>query len=118
MYIAAMNKPSCKFPKGPMDMVVLAMLERNQMHGYQIVQELCKPRVKIVGVLCMGEGTLYPLLRRLEKKKFVKSTWQKMSGRRNRRVYDITGKGKAELQHLRKCWRILVLAVKKVCDFV
>lgn len=104
-----------RFSKGHGELVVLGLLTRNAMHGYQIVRSLCEEEGKILYVLCMGEGTLYPLLYRLEKKQLIRGRWAKAGKKRQLRQYHITRKGRVEYRRLRRCWTALTAAVEKIC---
>jgi DNA-binding PadR family transcriptional regulator len=76
-----------KLTKGLIDMIILNYLEREEMHGYQLI---CKIR-KDFGV-SLGPSSVYPLLGLIEKKGYVKSTWS-MDSERPRKVYQITNQG-------------------------
>ncbi|HUV42184.1 MAG TPA: helix-turn-helix transcriptional regulator [Sedimentisphaerales bacterium] len=80
--------------KGIAPAVVLEILSRGQMYGYELSGAIEQRSGEI---LTLGKGTLYPLLYNLEAKKLVKGTWQTTDSGRNRRYYSITGKGKAQL---------------------
>ncbi len=76
-----------KLTKGLMDMIVLQLLKNEPMHGYQIITSIRKN----FGVY-LGPSTVYPMLGSLEKKGFVRSTWN-MSSERPRKVYTLTTDG-------------------------
>ncbi|MFA5422895.1 MAG: helix-turn-helix transcriptional regulator [Phycisphaerae bacterium] len=80
--------------KGIAPTVVLEILSRGQMYGYQLSEAIENRSEK---VLTLGKGTLYPLLYNLEAKKLIKGKWQESEAGRKRRYYSITGKGKTEL---------------------
>jgi PadR family transcriptional regulator PadR len=80
--------------KGIAPMVVLEILSRGQMYGYQLSEAIDN---RSQSVLTLGKGTLYPLLYNLEAKKLIKGKWQNSENGRKRRYYSITGKGRAEL---------------------
>jgi DNA-binding PadR family transcriptional regulator len=63
--------------------LVLAVLGRGPLHGYAIAAQL---RERSEGVLDVAEGTLYPVLHKLEKEGLIQSRWEVVNGRR-RRVY-------------------------------
>jgi PadR family transcriptional regulator PadR len=85
--------------KGIAPVVVLEILSRGEMYGYEL-SEAIKKRSK--NVLTLGQGTLYPLLYNLEAKKLVKGSWQNSDSGRQRRYYSITSKGKMELSRQRE----------------
>ncbi len=80
--------------KGIAPTVVLEILSRGQMYGYELSQAI---EERSNNVLTLGKGTLYPLLYNLEAKKLVKGKWQQTDSNRKRRYYSITGKGKSHL---------------------
>jgi DNA-binding PadR family transcriptional regulator len=76
-----------KLTKGLLDMIILQFLDEQPMHGYQIITKVRKS----FGVY-FGPSTVYPLLGALEKKGYVKSTWN-MDSERPRKVYQLTKDG-------------------------
>jgi PadR family transcriptional regulator PadR len=80
--------------KGVAPVVVLEILSRGRMYGYELSQAI---EQRSGDVLTLGKGTLYPLLYNLEAKKLVKGKWENTDSGRKRRYYSITGKGKAQL---------------------
>ena len=80
--------------KGIAPVVVLEILSRGQMYGYELSEAI---EGRSGNVLILGKGTLYPLLYNLEAKKLVKGKWQKLDSGRKRRYYSITSKGKGQL---------------------
>lgn len=80
--------------KGVAPVVVLEILSRGAMYGYELNKAI---EQRSDNILSLGKGTLYPLLYNLEAKKLVRAEWQQASSGRKRRYYLITGKGKDEL---------------------
>jgi PadR family transcriptional regulator PadR len=80
--------------KGIAPAVVLEILSRGQMYGYELSQAI---EQRSGDVLTLGKGTLYPLLYNLEAKRLVKGKWQQADSGRKRRYYSITSKGKGQL---------------------
>jgi PadR family transcriptional regulator PadR len=80
--------------KGIAPVVVLEILSRGQMYGYELSQSIEQRSGEI---LSLGKGTLYPLLYNLEAKKLIKGKWETNQSSRKRRYYSITSKGKDEL---------------------
>src|SRR5438105_3821405 len=83
------------------DRLVLAALQSRPAHGYAIADTL---RARGDGASDVPEGTLYPVLHRLERAGLVSSRWREGNGRR-RRVYQLTANGYGALapaeEHLR-----------------
>ena len=80
-----------KLTKGLLDMIILQFLDQEPMHGYQVITKIRKN----FGVY-FGPSTVYPLLGTLEKKGYVKSTWN-METERPRKVYALTNDGQTVL---------------------
>ena len=80
-----------KLTKGLLDMIILQFLDEQPMHGYQIITKVRKS----FGVY-FGPSTVYPLLGALEKKGYLKSTWN-MDSQRPRKIYQLTKDGETIL---------------------
>lgn len=87
--------------KGSTGTLVLTLLSRKQMYGYEIIKEL---EVLSKGLFEMREGTLYPILHALEEAGHVESKWVGEEGARQRRYYAITRSGKALLKEKKEEW--------------
>ena len=96
--------------KGHLDALILAVLSERPLHGYAVIEEL---RRRSEGAFDLAEGTLYPVLHRLEADGLLTSTWYDASGRR-RRVYRLTRRGRAVLARRRQEWAGFVVAVDAV----
>ncbi len=80
--------------KGIAPVVVLQILSRGEMYGYELASAI---EERSEDVLSLGRGTLYPLLYNLEAKRLVKARVEKTKNGRKRRYYSITSKGKEYL---------------------
>ena len=69
--------------KGHLDALVLATLGDEPLHGYAVIEAL---RTRSEGAFDLAEGTVYPVLHRLEADGLLTSSWSTAAGRR-RRVY-------------------------------
>ena len=78
--------------RGLLQLAVLSMA-RERTYGYQLCKSLSD------GGLEVEEGTLYPVLRRLEKQGFLRSLWE-TGGSRPRKYYEITEEGRRALDAL------------------
>ena len=76
-----------KLMKGLLDMIVLELLNSQPMHGYEIITKIRRA----FGVY-FGPSTIYPLLNKLEKKRYVASEWN-MDNERPKKVYKLTTEG-------------------------
>ncbi len=90
--------------KGIAPMVVLEILSRGAMYGYELTEALSQRSGEI---LTLGRGTLYPLLYNLEAKGLVAAEWEENPGKRKRRYYSITGRGEEYLSRQKQQWQQL-----------
>ena len=97
-------KLSKKTLDGNMETMLLAVLSEGPSYGYQMVQDL---NAKASGILKTGEGTIYPVLHRLEERELIQSAWRAGETGRQRRYYRITPKGKKALSENRLQWAAL-----------
>ncbi len=96
--------------KGHLDAIVLAILRDGPLHGYAVIEAL---RQRSEGAFELAEGTLYPVLHRLEADGLLSSAWSDATGRR-RRVYRLTRRGRAALARRREEWAGFANAVEAV----
>jgi PadR family transcriptional regulator, regulatory protein PadR len=96
--------------QGHLDGMLLAVLEAGPLHGYAIVEELCR---RSEGEFDLAEGTVYPALHRLEAAGLLSSRWEVVSGRR-RRVYSLSPGGAAAMHERVANWRAFRAAVDAV----
>ncbi|OGO06353.1 MAG: hypothetical protein A2Y92_00420 [Chloroflexi bacterium RBG_13_57_8] len=97
--------------KGSSGSLLLSLLERQPMYGYQIVKEL---ESRSQGYFKFKEGTLYPALHRLEKAGLIAGSWQLLANGRQRRYYRLTSRGLAELSEEKRQWQGFLTAVKMI----
>ncbi|MCM1114916.1 MAG: PadR family transcriptional regulator [Clostridium sp.] len=98
--------------KGSTATLILSVLEHNDMYGYKIVKEIDK---RSEGAFCLKEGSLYPTLHSLEENELVVSYWEVFDNR-NRKYYQITKKGRKELNSKKKEWKEYSKSVNKVLN--
>lgn len=70
--------------------LLLALLDRQPNYGYRLVRDL---RQLAPQLLRSGEGTVYPVLHRMEQQGLVTSQWQTVDGGRQRKYYHICRNG-------------------------
>lgn len=96
--------------QGQLEGLLLAILQQGPLHGYAIASEL---RARSGGALEVPEGTLYPVLHKLEKQGLVRSHWEKVGGRR-RRVYAASPNSQNALRERFETWQRLSRAIDSV----
>jgi PadR family transcriptional regulator PadR len=97
--------------KGVAPVVVLEILSRGKMYGYELSEAL---EQRSRGILSLGRGTLYPLLYNLEAKGLIVAEWEENESARKRRYYSITSDGRAELAAKKEQWMALQQGVNLV----
>lgn len=93
--------------RGTLELVLLALLRDGDRYGYEIVTELD-------GTFEMKEGTLYPVLYRLENAGLVESYWETQERGPARKYYRITPEGRVSLKLQTEEWRSFVAVVDQV----
>ncbi|MBN2085615.1 MAG: helix-turn-helix transcriptional regulator [Anaerolineales bacterium] len=91
---------------GTFVLAVLSRLEEEQ-YGYALSQQLAEKGMAV------DQGTLYPLLRRLEKQGLLESRWS-VEGSQPRRYYKLGKQGREALRILRGEWRSLSAAINRL----
>ncbi len=92
--------------RGALVLAILSQL-RDEHYGYSLREKLTRQGLEI------HEGTLYPLLRRLEDQGFLESRW-KVEDRRPRRYYRISREGRKVLARMKRDWQDLVRVVNQL----
>lgn len=100
--------------KGVLEILVLKLLEDKEKYGYQLISEL---QEKSSGMFTLKEGTLYPILYRLEDEQLVISRWSEPKGKEiSRKYYQITNKGTQELEELYQLWNTFAENVTHILE--
>ncbi len=97
--------------KGSADLLVLALLEREARHGYDLARLITE---RSAGVLQFHVASLYPLLYRLERKGWIEGRWVEKAGQRRRRYYKLTADGRRVLREQRRSWQAFVDAIHRI----
>lgn len=87
--------------RGTVELAVLALIQRKPRYGYDLLTSL---GAASGGSLSIKEGTLYPVLHRLEDAGHIEATWQAEGRSAPRKYYGITPQGKQRLSLLKNEW--------------
>ena len=93
--------------KGALDLCVLALLSRTDSYAYEIASRLAD-------AIGMGEGTIYPLMRRMQSDGLVETYLVESSSGPSRKYYRLTAAGRAAFEAHRRDWRAFVDAVDQL----
>lgn len=98
------------YMSGSSKLLVLNLLSEKSYYGYELIKTL---KLKSNNVFDMKEGTLYPILHKLENDDLITSMEKEVSGR-IRKVYTITEKGLKVLEKEKREWSEFSIAVNQV----
>jgi PadR family transcriptional regulator, regulatory protein PadR len=96
--------------KGTGELLVLAQLEDEDRHGYEIGQRIAARSGEAV---TFQPASLYPVLYRLEKRRLIAGRWVEKPGQRRRRYYRLTAEGRRVLAAQRSRWRTFMQAIRQ-----
>ena len=103
--------PHTELKRGSADLMILAVLEEQQRHGYEIARLIDD---RSGGVLRFHVGSLYPMLYRMERRGWIEGHWLEKGGQRRRRYYKLSPAGKKVLIEQRASWHELLTALQRV----
>lgn len=107
-----MNKTNPAFLNGVPELLVLKLLSRREMYGYQIVKAI---QAETKETFSFGEGCIYPYLHYLEKEKLVNSARKDVEGR-SRNYYQLTAKGRKRLEEISAEWNRVATGIALVME--
>lgn len=108
------DKYEKQMKKGVLELLVLKLLDVQSKYGYQIIQEM---KEQSGDIFLLKDGTLYPILYRLEDDGLVVSEWSEAEGKQvPRKYYRITEKGVAALREMQATWKRISGGVNKILE--
>ncbi len=97
--------------RGSLELLILAVLEAGPRHGYEIGRLL---EGRSGGALELPVSTLYSILYRLERRKWITARWVERPKERRRCYYTLTSVGTASLAKQRRDWRAFSAMVSQM----
>ena len=97
--------------QGTLDLLILKAVSIESMHGWGISQRILQISS---GVLEVNQGSLYPALHRLVKRRWLEASWGTSENNRRARFYKLTALGKKQLATETDTWRRFSGAVNAV----
>jgi PadR family transcriptional regulator PadR len=97
--------------QGTLDMLILRVLARGEMHGWGIVDRLGQLSRN---TLKLGEGSVYPSLYRMESKGWIKASWAQTDNNRQAKYYALTRAGRKQLEAEQQSWDQLSAIIAEV----
>lgn len=95
--------------KGIIDGCILSIINEKEVYGYELAEKL-----EQYGFEDFREGTIYPLLLRMQKEHFITSTLKKSTSGPKRKYYSLTEKGEEELEQFMQRWKKLEASVNHI----
>jgi transcriptional regulator len=99
--------------KGTTPLLILALLEAEPRHGYEISKQI---ESKSGGAVRVHAASLYPLLYEMERKRWIQGHWSDQPGERRRRFYKLTAEGRRQLEAQRSGFAEFVRAVSRIAS--
>ncbi len=107
--LATEDRFSQQLKKGVLEMLVLGLVCAHPTYGYELLSIL---KERSDGLLNLKEGTLYPILYRLEDEELITASWTQPEGRSApKKVYAATQAGRQEYARRRTVWSAFVQTV-------
>jgi PadR family transcriptional regulator PadR len=101
--------------QGTLDVLILKVVALGPIHGYAIAQRLQQMSGEVLQV---QQGSLYPALHRLEKRRWLRAEWAATETGREARFYALTPLGRKQLREQRANWDRLSVAISGVLSTV
>jgi PadR family transcriptional regulator PadR len=103
--------PERDLRKGSAEVLILALLEDCDRHGYEIAKLIDQ---RSGGAIKFHVASLYPTLYRLERRGLILGRWVEKAGKRRRRFYRLTAAGQKTLNSERRSWTAFFAALNRV----
>jgi transcriptional regulator len=97
--------------QGTLDVLILKVVALGPIHGYAIAQRLQQMSGEVLQV---QQGSLYPALHRLEKRRWLRAEWASSDTGREARFYTLTRLGRKQLEEQRAYWDRLSAAISGI----
>lgn len=97
--------------KGLLEGSLLALIAKGETYGYEITEKLKEHHFAVV-----SEGSIYPVLMRLQKNNFVTSIQRKSLSGPKRKYYSITKEGQEELERFKQHWNKVSSGVSSLLE--
>lgn len=102
-----------ELPQGTLDLIILRTLALERQHGWAISERIQQISDKVLQV---HQGSLYPALHRLARRGWIKSRWGTSENNRRAKYYELTAKGRKQLEAEKSSWEKLTGAVAQILE--
>jgi transcriptional regulator len=110
-----MPEDPLELPQGTLDLLILKTIALEPRHGWAISERLHQISSATLNI---RQGSLYPALHRLERRGWVKARWGTSENNRRAKYYELTKRGRVQLETEISAWRKLSAAVAQVLESV
>ncbi|MBQ6862623.1 MAG: PadR family transcriptional regulator [Clostridia bacterium] len=107
------NQNQDNFKRGTAELLVLYLLTKEDLYGYQISQAF---EEKSLGAYTILEGSLYPVLYRLSAAGYISEYTKKVGVRRTRKYYHLEPQGREYYEQIRADYETITLAINRIMD--
>jgi PadR family transcriptional regulator, regulatory protein PadR len=107
--------PSAEILQGTLDLLILKTLALEPMHGWGIAQRIQQVSKEVLQV---QQGSLYPALYRLERKRLIEGKWAPSENNRRAKFYSLTATGRLQLEKEEAEWQRLSSAVALILQWI
>lgn len=107
------DSPKTDLLQGTLDLLILKVLAPGPMHGFAISQRIQQVSRDILQV---QQGSLYPALHRLERRKWVSAEWAASENNRRAKYYRLTAAGRRRLEEEVANWERITSAVSLILE--
>lgn len=108
-----MTDSRVELPQGTLDLLILRTLAFEPQHGWAISERIHQISSKVLQV---QQGSLYPALHRLERRGWIKSHWGASENNRRAKYYELTARGRKQLETEKTAWEKLTAAVAQILE--
>ena len=108
-----MESERLELPQGTLDLLILKAIALEPQHGWAISERLHQISS---ATLQIRQGSLYPALHRLQRRGWIKAHWGMSDNNRRAKYYELTRKGRAQLDAETSAWRRLTAAIAQVLE--
>ena len=89
------------FKQGTLELLILRLLSSGTLNGWDVMQRI---QLRSGEVLTVTAGALYPALHRLEARGLISAVWRPSENNRKAKFYELTMRGRKQLEKQRKQW--------------
>lgn len=99
--------------QGTLDLIILRLLRPGPANGWDITRSI---QIVSKGALDVNYGSVYPAVRRLEARGWLKGKWGTSEANRRARFYELTASGRRQLEVEREDWSRFTAAMRLILD--